>query len=394
MDLKQVKERYRNTLMDDVLPFWMKNSPDREFGGFYTSLDRQGRVYDTDKFVWLQGREIWMFSHLFNNVEKREEWLEMALTGARFLEKYGRDKDGSFYFSLTREGKPLIQPYNIFSDCFAVMAFGELYKATGTQHYGEIALNTFNNILRRAENPKGHWSKTYPGTRPLKGFSLPMILSNLSLLIEHILDPTMVEEITAGCIHEVMEVFYNPEHGLILENVNPDGSFSDSYEGRLLNPGHAIEAMWFIMDLAVRNGDMKLAVKARDITLQTLNRSWDQEYGGIFYFMDVMGHPVQQLEWDQKLWWVHIETLITLAKGYMLTGDKACLEWFEKVDSYTWSHFPDPQFGEWFGYLSRRGEVLLPLKGGKWKGCFHVPRGLLQVSNTLQTIENQKPGNS
>ena len=394
MDLKQVKERYWNTLMDDVLPFWMKNSPDHEFGGFFTSLDRQGRVYDTDKFIWLQGREIWMFSHLFNNVEKREGWLEMALTGARFLEKYGCDRDGSFYFSLTREGRPLIQPYNIFSDCFAVMAFGELYKATGTQHYGEIALNTFNNILRRAENPKGQWSKTYPGTRPLRGFSLPMILSNLSLLIEHILDPRIVEEITARCIHEVMEVFYDPAHGLILENVNPDGSFSDSYEGRLLNPGHAIEAMWFIMDLALRNDDMKLAGKAKDITLQALNRSWDQEYGGIFYFMDVMGHPVQQLEWDQKLWWVHIETLITLAKGYMLTGDKACLEWFEKVDSYTWSHFPDPQYGEWFGYLSRRGEVLLPLKGGKWKGCFHVPRGLLQVSNTLHTIENQKPGNS
>jgi len=103
--------------------------------------------------------------------------------------------------------------------------------------------------------------------------------------------------------------------------------------------------------------------------------------------MDIMGKPVQQLEWDQKLWWVHIETLISLIKGYYHTGNPECLKWFEKVHDYTWSHFPDPQYGEWFGYLNRRGEVLLPLKGGKWKGCFHVPRGLCQVWRTLERFD-------
>jgi N-acylglucosamine 2-epimerase len=211
-----------------------------------------------------------------------------------------------------------------------------------------------------------------------------MILSNLSGLIAHLLDKEMVEKIEEECIHEVMDVFYSQEHGLILENVSPGGSFSDSFEGRLLNPGHAIEAMWFMMDLAERRADRQLAHKAVDITLRTVEKGWDEQFGGIFYFMDVKGLPPQQLEWDQKLWWVHIETLISLAKGYRMTGDQRCLDWFEKVDSYTWSHFPDPEFGEWYGYLNRRGEVLLPLKGGKWKGCFHVPRGLYQVWNAFR----------
>ncbi|MDX9902749.1 MAG: AGE family epimerase/isomerase [Bacteroidales bacterium] len=381
--LVEVAERYRRNLLDDVIPFWMTYSPDREKGGYYTCLDRHGDVYDTDKFVWLQAREVWMFSHLYNNLEKRPEWLEMALQGADFLEKHGQDPEGNFYFSLTREGRPLVQPYNIFSDCFAAMAFGELAKATGISRYGDIALKTFNNILKRSDNPKGPWSKAYPGARPLKSFSLPMILSNLSRLLEHLLDDSVVEKTATDSIHEVMDVFYNSEHGLILENVTPDGQFSDSFEGRLLNPGHAIEAMWFMMDLALSRGDMKLAEKAKEITLSTLERGWDGEFGGIYYFLDVLGHPPQQLEWDQKLWWVHIETLISLAKGYRLTGDQRCLDWFEKVDAYTWSHFPDPECGEWYGYLNRRGEVLLPLKGGKWKGCFHVPRGLLQVSASL-----------
>ncbi|NLE34728.1 MAG: AGE family epimerase/isomerase [Bacteroidales bacterium] len=386
-DFHTIAERYSKALIHDVIPFWMKHSPDREHGGFFTCLDRQGRVYDTDKFVWLQGRETWMFSHLYNNVEKRQEWLVTALSGAAFLEKYGYDHEGNFYFSLNRQGQPLVQPYNIFSDCFAAMAFGELFSATGNTRHGELALRTFKNILRRADNPKGQWSKSYQGTRPLIGFSLPMILSNLSLLLEHLLDRETVDRIVEDCIHEVMDIFYNDEYGFILENVAPDGSFSDSFEGRLLNPGHAIEAMWFIMDLAQRRNDRQLTARAVDVTLRTIEKGWDEQFGGIFYFLDVKGYPPQQLEWDQKLWWVHIETLISLAKGYRLTGDHRCLEWFEKVDSYTWNHFPDPEFGEWYGYLNRRGEVLLPLKGGKWKGCFHVPRGLLQIWRTLDETE-------
>jgi len=389
-DLHTIAGRYRSALLDDVIPFWMKYSPDRDRGGFFTCLDRQGKVYDTDKFIWLQAREVWMFSHLYNNVEKRQEWLVMALSGAAFLERYGRDGHGNFFFSLHREGKPLVQPYNIFSDCFAAMAFGELFRATGNERFGEIALRTFNNVMDRSGNPKGTWNKTYPGTRPLKGFSLPMILSNLSGLISHLLDQDTVERIATECIHEVMNVFYSDDYGLVLENVTPDGSFSDSFEGRLMYRGHAIEEMWFMMDLAERRGDKELATRATDITLRTIEKGWDEQYGGIFYFMDVKGHPPQQLEWDQKLWWVHIETLISLAKGYRQTGDPRCLDWFEKVDSYTWSHFPDPEFGEWFGYLNRRGEVLLPLKGGKWKGCFHVPRGLFQVWKTFGDVEPVK----
>lgn len=386
-DLKRLAGQYQDELLQKVVPFWENHSKDEAFGGYFTCLDRQGNVFDTDKFIWLQGREVWMFATLYNKVEKRPEWLEMALHGARFLQEHGHDGKLNWYFSLTREGKPLIEPYNIFSDCFATMAFGQLYKATGNEEYADIAKKTFNNILKRSENPKGKFNKAVAGTRPLKGFSLPMILCNLSLEIEHLLPKELVDETIQNVLHEVMDVFYQEDSGLILENVNPDGSFSDSFEGRLLNPGHTIEAMWFIMDLSVRLKRPELAEKAVEIMLRTLKYGWDEQFGGIFYFLDIKGYPPQQLEWDQKLWWVHIETLISLIKGYSLTGNRECMEWFEKVHDYTWSHFADPEYAEWFGYLNRRGEVLLPLKGGKWKGCFHVPRGLFQVWKTLEDLD-------
>jgi N-acylglucosamine 2-epimerase len=377
-------EQYKNELLNNILPFWLENSKDEINGGYFTCLDRKGKVFDTDKFVWLQGREVWCFSYMYHHVEQKQAWLEMAKHGADFMQKFGRDENGNWYFSLTAEGKPLVQPYNIFSDCFATMAFAALDKVSPNETYKNIALETFENIIKRQYNWKGIYSKAVPGTRPLKNFSLPMILCNLSLELEHIIGKERVDSFIPNVIHEVMNVFYHKPSGLILENVYEDGSFCDSFEGRILNPGHAIEAMWFIMDLAKRNNDETLIQKACDIMLHTLEYAWDKEYGGIFYFLDIKGNPPQQLEWDQKLWWVHVETLVALAKGYQLTGNDKCAEWFEKVHAYTWKHFRDNEYGEWFGYLNRRGEVLLDLKGGKWKGCFHIPRSLYQVWKTLE----------
>lgn len=390
IDADVLADLYKRQLLNDVVPFWSLNSLDGEHGGYFTCLDESGRVYDTDKFIWLQARQVWTFAMLYNTVEKRLDWLEVAQAGANFLEAHGADATGNWYFALNREGQPLVQPYNIFSDCFAAMAFGQLYKATGRASYSEIAKNTFHNILKRQSDPKGKYNKQYPDTRPMQNFALPMILCNLVLEIEHLLDPSVVDETVRSCVDTIMGQFYQPESAVILENVTVDGQFSDTFDGRLVNPGHGLEAMWFVMDLAQRSGDMELAKKATDIAIQLVEYGWDKAYGGIFYFLDVKGKPMQQLEWDQKLWWVHIEAMIAFAKGYLHTGDERCAQWFNKLHDYTWSHFPDAEGGEWYGYLNRRGEVLLPLKGGKWKGCFHVPRGLFQLWKVMEAISTKQ----
>ena len=386
LDFKALAAQYKSELLDKVMPFWLNNSIDRECGGYFTCLERDGSVFDTDKFIWLQGREVWMFATLYNKVEQRPEWLAAAEHGAAFLMKYGHDGNLNWYFALDREGRPLVEPYNIFSYTFAVIAFGQLALATGNKEYEEIARKTFDIVLSKVDNPKGRWNKAAKGARSMKSFALPMILCNVALEIEPLLDPDFLKKTIDTCIHEVMDVFYKPELGLIVEHLGTDGELVDCMDGRLLNPGHAIEAMWFIMDLGKRLGRPELIERAKNIALQEAEYGWDKQYGGIFYFMDRLGRPLQQLEWDQKLWWVHIETLITMIKGYRLTGDPRCLEWFERVHDYVWSHFADPDYPEWFGYLNRRGERLLSLKGGKWKGCFHVPRGLYQGWQVLDEL--------
>ncbi|AFY45115.1 AGE family epimerase/isomerase [Nostoc sp. PCC 7107] len=375
-DFKALAELYKNALLNDVLPFWEQHSLDLEQGGYFTCLNREGQVYDTDKFIWLQNRQVWTFSMLCNQLEKRENWLEIARNGAKFLSQHGRDEEGNWYFALTREGQPLVQPYNIFSDCFAAMAFSQYALASGEEWAKDVAMQAYNNVLRRQDNPKGKYTKTYPGTRPMKALAVPMILANLTLEMEWLLPSETLESVLGKTVQEVMSDFLDQERGLMYENVALDGSHINCFDGRLINPGHGIEAMWFIMDIARRKNDLQTINQAVDVVLNILNFAWDEEYGGLYYFMDADGHPPQQLEWDQKLWWVHLESLVALAMGYRLTKRAACWEWYEKMHDYAWKHFADPEYGEWFGYLNRRGEVLLNLKGGKWKGCFHIPRAL------------------
>jgi N-acylglucosamine 2-epimerase len=390
MDYKKLALKYKKELLENIVPFWLEKSQDKNFGGYFTCLDREGNVFDKDKFVWLQGREVWLFSMLYNQVEKNPDWLECAIQGGEFLKKYGHDGDLNWYFSLTQEGLPLIQPYNIFSHCFAAMAYGQLSKSTGNKEYANIAIKTYEKILEKQHNPKGIYNKSVSGIRPLKNFALPMILCNLSLELEDLLDKQTVENTINTCITEIMEVFYRPDLGIVVENVNNDGSLSDSFDGRLVNPGHAIEAMWFIMELGVRLNRKDLIEKAVDITIKMIEYGWDNKYGGIFYFIDRNGNPPQQLEWDQKLWWVHIETLISLSYGLLLTGNTVCRDWYEKIHDYTWNHFKDTEHNEWFGYLNRRGEVLLPLKGGKWKGAFHVPRGMFKCWKIFEQLAEKE----
>ena len=329
INFKEMADRYRKELYDSVLPFWIEKSQDREYGGYFTCLNRDGSVFDTDKFVWLQGREVWMFAMLYNKVEKNPEWLACAKQGAEFLDKFGHDGSYDFYFSLTREGKPIIAPYNIFSNTFACMAFAQLAVATGDAHYADVARKTFRRILERRSNPKGKWSKAVPGTRPMKDFALPMIICNMALEVEPIIeDKALLDKTIEEALHEVFDVFYQPDLGVMVENLAPDGSLVDCFEGRRVNPGHDLEALWFMMNLGIRLHRQDIIDKSMEIALRVIDYGWDKEYGGIFYFMDRKGYPTQELEWDQKLWWVHLESAICMIKGYQLTGNEKALDWF------------------------------------------------------------------
>ncbi len=385
--------RYEDELRERVIPFWMNNCIDRECGGFFTSLDRDGSVYDTTKYMWMQWRIVYMFGELYLDPRfRRGEFLEIAERGFEFLYRHGRDERGWYYFALNRRGEPAMAPYSVYSDCFAAMGCAVLYKATGNEEYRRAAREAMGSYLARIEsgNPAGQWNKGLPGKQSYLSLGFYMMLANLGLLLDDCLGSDDYRGELDRALDLVLTRFWRPERGLVFENVLPDGTPDlESAAGRMLNPGHVLEAMWFLLNaLERRGGDPGREAEIRRIILATLKFGWDSEHGGIFYFMDALGKPHIELQHDMKLWWVHNEALIATLYAYKSGGEPEFLDWFHRLDEWSWSHFPDPEYGEWYAYLNRRGEPTSLMKGGKWKTFFHLPRALMISSKLMHEINS------
>jgi len=377
---------YRKQLLEDVVPFWMKYSLDRENGGYYTCLDRDGSIYDKDKYVWPQAREIWMFSKLYDELEKIPEWLEAAKLGVNFLRKYFFDSEGRMYFSVTCDGKPLYKPWSIFSETFAIIGMAEYAKASGDEDVLKMAQNIYWNVIKWVNTPGYLSSYTYPKTRKVESHAIPMILLATTQELSHIVKDVRFSKIIDECLNKILYRHTKDKEKALFENISADGSRLDSPQGRCINPGHAIESTWFILREGQNRGDNKIIQRALKILDWSLDWGWDKEFGGLFYFVDSEGKPPEQLEWDMKLWWPHTEALYALLLAYHLSGKQNYLSWYKKIHEWTFTHFPDSQYGEWFGYLNREGKPSLYLKGSMWKGFFHLPRALLFNLKILEKI--------
>lgn len=362
---------YRELLLEDVIPFWLRCGWDREHGGVITTLNRQGVVIDSDKGVWQQGRFAWMMGHLYNHVERREEWLAAAVSGVEFLRRHCFDRDGRMFFQVTRDGLPIRKRRYAFSESFAAIAFGEVAQATGSGELAELAVDTYHSFRDHQPEPK------FSSVRPLKGISKLMIEIVTCQMLRQSVGFNEADERIDSAIAEIRRDFVKPELGVCMEQVGLDGSVVDHLDGRLLNPGHALEAAWFIMmegKLSGRGEYIDLGVQIADWMWQ---RGWDQEYGGILYFRDLYNHPVAEYWQDMKFWWPQNEGLLATLLAYQLTGAECQLERHQELREWYHNHMVDSEYGECYGYLSRDGRVSSDMKGNMYKGCFHYPRQLL-----------------
>jgi N-acylglucosamine 2-epimerase len=365
---------YRDGLLGDTLPFWMEHCVDREHGGFMMSLDRNGKVIDTDKSVWQQGRFTWLLGELYNNVEPRDEWLELAKHGARFLDDHCFDpNDGRMWFHVTREGRPIRKRRYAFSESFAAIAYGELAKATGDERYAEKAKAAFQRFIDHNRNPVGVEPK-FTDARPTRGLGFPMITIATAQELRESIGLAGAGEIIDSAISDITRYHLKEDIHCVMETVAPNGDLIDHFDGRTLNPGHAIEGAWFIMLEGKLRGDKDLIQTGCRMLDWMWARGWDKEHGGILYFADVHGLPVQEYWHDMKFWWPQNEAIIATLLAYTVTGDSKYEQWHQQIHDWTYSRFPDEQYGEWFGYLHRDSRISSQLKGSMWKGPFHLPR--------------------
>ncbi|MEZ6036952.1 MAG: AGE family epimerase/isomerase [Planctomycetota bacterium] len=369
---------YRDGLLHDTLPFWLRHAVDREHGGFLFCLDRDGRVVDTDKGLWQHGRFTWLLSTLDHELRGtphwRSEWLDTARHGVEFLRRHGFDRDGRMFFQVTRDGRPLRKRRYVFSEAFAAIAFAAYARASGEQRAADEARAVFRTMVEYATTPGLIPPKVDPETRPSVGLAMPMI----TLVTAQVLRDTIGDAFAAAQVDRAiaeLRGFVKPELDVVLEQMAPDGGVIDHFDGRTLNPGHALEAGWFVLDEAWRRGgDAELTALGTSIVDCMWRRGWDEQYGGLLYFVDLHGGPVQEYWHDMKFWWPHNEAILATLFAWRATRDERYAQWHGMVHDWAYRHFPDPEHGEWFGYLHRDGRRSVTLKGNLWKGPFHLPR--------------------
>ncbi|PTX18047.1 N-acylglucosamine 2-epimerase [Pontibacter mucosus] len=373
-DLNYYKDFYKSQLLNDTVPFWFPRSIDEEHGGYLLMRDADGSLLDDDKAVWIQGRAAWLLATLYNTVEQRPEWLVGAKKGIDFLRQHCFDTDGRMFFHVTRDGKPIRKRRYFFSETFAVIAFAAYAKASGDEEIAREARELFGKCLEYATTP-GLLPAKYTDTRPSKGIGVPMILMNTAQQLRDTIGDERCDEWISKWIAEIERDFVKDDIRCVMEQVAPDGSIIDHIDGRTLNPGHAIEGAWFILyEARYRNNDPQLIDLGCRMLDYMWERGWDKEHGGILYFRDVYGKPVQEYWHDMKFWWPQNETIIATLLAYLMTGNQKYADWHQQIHDYAYSHFHDKEHGEWFGYLHRDGSLSNGSKGNLFKGPFHLPR--------------------
>ena len=389
-------QAYREWTQEELaicVRFWLENGMDKEHGGVYTCLDRTGKVFSTDKSVWMQGRCAWTFSYLCKTYGAKPEWLAAAKSCLDFMERHciNRAAGDRMYFTVTADGKPLRQRRYCFSEGFYAMANAEYYGVTGDKDCLLRARSAYERIWQLnnglISDPTGMGPKTIPETRTGRALADPMIYLNITSVMRRLdaENAALYDERAAECVETIFKYHHKPEMQCTLESVGMNGEFEGEYTaGRMVNPGHDIECSWFLADRAKQTGDAALMQKAAEVFCFAIEGGWDKEYGGLLYFRDCKGLPPEAYEHDMKLWWPHNEIMIASLLFYRETGDEKYLTWYEKTLDYCKAYFSDREYGEWYGYLRRDGKPTEPpCKGSTFKGPFHLPRALIMTDCIL-----------
>ena len=382
-----LRDFYRSSFLEGTLPFWLRESVDERYGGYLTMRDRDGSLLDDDKSVWFQGRFAWVLATLYNTVEKREEWRAAARSGVEFIRDHCFDTDGRMFFLVTRDGRPLRKRRYFFSEAFAIMAYAAYSRASGEEWWLEEARRLFARCIDYAEGRATAGEPKWTSERESRGIGVPMIFLQVAQVLRDNGGCPLAERKIDEFIEEI-RLFVKDDLECVLEQVGVDGEVIDHFDGRTLNPGHAIEGAWFILEESRRRGgDAGLTDLGCRMLDYMWKRGWDDEFGGIFYFRDVYGKPVQEYWHDMKFWWPQCEAIIATLLAYRMTGDEKYAEWHRRIHDYAHRLFPDPENGEWFGYFHRDGRLSSSVKGNHYKGPFHIPRMQWYCWQLLQNWE-------
>lgn len=417
LETKPLLAFYRRHLTETLLPFWWNDHAlDRERGGVYTCFSNDGaNRISTDKYVWSQGRFIWVLARLADAARRgivagdADAYLDHAAQTVAFLKRHAMLENGNCAFLLTREGeKKEVYPgkgfdISLFVDCFVAMGFAEYGRVSGDAGTTAEALALFDRLERRIAAGD---LRAEPYTLP-DGYishSIPMIMLNTAQAVQEALAAVghpRADELSARRVayaDEIVTSFFQTDDTVAEVLLRQDGSRdADWVVSRHLNPGHTLEDMWFVLHEGERTGNADWIERVSRAVRRAYAIGWDEEFGGLLHYVDCEGGAPRGTDrgtafdanvlqtWDSKLWWVHSEALYTSLLTYRLTGDEQFAGLYAKTHDYTFRTFPHPDAatGEWIQIRDRAGNPLDKVVALPVKDPYHIIRNVLLIIERL-----------
>ncbi len=386
LSLPALLQLYRSELLERTIPFWLKYGVDWKNGGICTCISDDGVVQSTDKYMWSQLRAIYTFSALYNKIEPRKEWLDVAEQIFSFVKAHGRDENGYWVFLVDQEGKHLQGATSIYADAFAIYGFTEFAKATGNAEAVKLARETYANVQSRLASPETLPTAPHPIPAGMQAHGVAMIFASVFDELGQFLKDDAIVNAGLELADQVMTTFLRPERQRLYEFARLEGTILDDAPGRTIVPGHALESMWFMIHIYQRLGDAARVRRAIDAIRWHVELGWDAEYGGIVQARDAQGSRWEKIA-DWKIWWPHTEALYALLLAYSISKEAWCLDWFERVHEYAFSHYPVPKYGEWIQNLDRQGHKLEAAVALPVKDPFHLARSLINCIGILERLQ-------
>jgi len=379
--LEEIREQYRYDLFDDYLAFLDKHVIDHEYGGFMCNTDRDGTNITQNKRCWYEGRGIWVYSFLYNNLDPDPKHLEIARKSVGILEKNDPGRGKFWPESFDRKGNPAGDPdFRGYGNLFVANGYAEYAKAAQDDSYYNRAKEIMLDFIEYYDMPdfqpeaaRGYLDQKAPLIPGARVLGVWMVLIRLSSQMLFYRKDPEIKAVAQRCVDAITKHHFNPGFDLINEVINHDMSRPDNEIAQLVYTGHAIETLWMVLYEAARRKDKELFFTAAEWFRHHVEVAWDDVYGGVFHGLK----HVDNNEWSLgKVLWAQEEVLIGSLFIYEHTGEQWAKDIFEKMFAYVQDKFPLKQYGFPIWILSADRKVTFERNYSR-VGNFHHPRHLM-----------------
>ena len=383
----ELRQFLHQHLTEHVLPFWFPKLIDQRYGGLNNCVQDDGEVLSTEKYLWSQGRALWVLSKLFNDIDQDSKWLEMATPIFKLLTDYGRNTDREWHFSLNADGTPAREPQSIYVDGFCIYGLTEYAKATGHAKSLEIALEAYTDASPKLDDHRLVRTMPHPIPKGYQSHGPLMLFAHVFHELGILSGREDIQQRALELADRILTQHLDPKSGQLHEFVVLGGQKDSSDIGQTSIPGHVVESMWFLEEIYRYHGQSeKIPLLLETIRIH-LELGWDQQFGGLVLATHLGGGKPQWHNPLGKIWWPHTESLQALLMTYAHTREKWAKDWYWKIHDYSFTHFPNWDSGDWFHNLDREGKPTIPyLQTLPVKDPFHLPRALIYSIKILDQL--------